>query len=172
MKCPHVLQYASVRAQNAAKWKRRLPAFIWLHSPWKRIHIEEVMGLWRSDSENLKVSECVRKCIRAVCTYGRHPSKMIPPLAKLSDRFPENIDKFFDTRLLEPRTPPNERGDCQLQFGYTLIKNGSTSKKLWVFKVQIAIIWKVSECVSTYGGHPSKTINLLQKFQTDFRKYP
>ena len=80
--------------------------------------------------------ECVRKCIRAVCTYGGHPSKMIQPLAKFSDRFPKNIGKFFDTRLFEPRAPPNERGDCQLSFGYTLAENGSISKKLWVFEVE------------------------------------
>ena len=86
------------------------------------------------------MSNCVRKCIRAVCTCGGHPSKMIQPLAKFSDRFPKNIGKFFDTRLFERRAPQNERGDLELSFGYTLAKNGSISKKLRVFEVEMARI--------------------------------
>ena len=82
-----------------------------------------------------------------VCRSGVHiwlaPSKMIQPLAKLSDRFPQNIGKFFDTRLFEPRTSPHERGDCQLSFGYTLAENGSISKELRVFEVEMAGICSV-----------------------------
>ena len=88
-------------------------------------------------------SESVRVC-QQVCRSGVHiwlaPSKMIQPLAKLSDRFPKNIGKFFDTCLFEPRTSPNERGGCQLSFGYTLAKKGSRLKKLWVFEVEMARI--------------------------------
>ena len=77
---------------------------------------------------------------RALCKYGGHPSKMIQPLAKFSDRFPKNIRKFFNTRLFEPRPPANERGDCQLSFGYILAGNGSILKELWVFEVEMARI--------------------------------
>ena len=77
---------------------------------------------------------------KCVSTNGGYPSKMIQPLAKVSDRFPKNIGKFFDMRLFEPRAPVNERGDCQLSFDYTLAENGSISKKLWGFEVEIARI--------------------------------
>ena len=77
---------------------------------------------------------------KCVSTYGGYPSKMIQPLAKFSDRFPKNMGKFFDMRLFEPRAPVNERGDCQLSFDYTLAENGSISKKLWGFEVEMARI--------------------------------
>ena len=53
-------------------------------------------------------------------------------LAKISDRLSSNFRKFFNMRLFETSTPLNERGDRELSFGYTLAKNGSILKKLWV----------------------------------------
>ena len=106
------------------------------------------MGLLKSGCQSVsklrwRESEGVRVC-QEVYKSGVHiwlaPSKMIKPLAKVSDRFPKNIGKFFDMRLFEPRAPVNERGDCQLSFGYTLAGNGSISKKLWGFEVEIASI--------------------------------
>ena len=61
-------------------------------------------------------------------------------LAKISDRFSSNSRKFFNMRLFETSTPLNERGDRELSFGYTLAKNGSTLKKLWVFEVEMVRI--------------------------------
>ena len=69
-------------------------------------------------------------------------------LAKISDRFLSNFRKFFNMRLFEASTPLNERGDRELSFGYTLAKNGSTLKKLWVFEVGDGENLRMSQCVS------------------------
>ena len=71
--------------------------------------------------------------IRGVHVDGR---MSLYALAKISDRFSPNSRKFFNMRLFETSTPLNERGDRELSFGYTLAKNGSILKKLWVFEVE------------------------------------
>ena len=56
-------------------------------------------------------------------------------LAWISGPFSSNFHNFFNTRLFQTRTPPNERADTWLSFGYILAANGAVLKKSWIHEV-------------------------------------